>query len=98
MGVGKGSTLEPGLKGQRGKVILEDKIAKKKKKIKKGRHFFKDQWGLSHSYCTESGTKGKKKSNRKQELEKKWKFEMYSEGFAYHAKNQWGQKINGIAT
>lgn len=32
MGVGKGSTLEPGLKGQRGKVILEDKIAKKKKR------------------------------------------------------------------
>lgn len=43
VGVGKGFTLELGLKGQRGKVILEDKIAKKKKKKKKGRHFFKGQ-------------------------------------------------------
>lgn len=40
VGVEKGFTLELGLKGQREKVILEDKIALKKKK---GRHFFKEQ-------------------------------------------------------
>lgn len=40
-------------------------------KKKKGRHFSKEQWGLSHSYCRVGGKGEKKKSNRTQELEKK---------------------------
>ena len=59
VGVGKGFTLELGLKGQRGKVILEDKIAKKKKKRKEGT-FSRDSEDC-HIATAESGAKGKKK-------------------------------------
>lgn len=68
VGVGKGFTLELGLKGQREKVILEDKIALKKRK----EGTFSRNSEDCHIATAESGAKGvKKKSNRKQELKKK---------------------------
>ena len=64
---------ELGLKGQRGEVILEDKIAKKKKKRKEGT-FSRDSEDC-HIATAESGAKGKKKEKEQQKtkLEKKRK-------------------------
>ena len=61
MGVGKGSTLEPGLKGQRGKVILEDKISKKKKKERKAGTFSRISEDCHIATAQSLGQRGKKR-------------------------------------